>query len=329
MHLVKRDLSRKLGHGSKVSSKQTVARVIRVSLSDSVNVDFFVHFVNLLLNDVTYVLDESFTAFNKINSLSRELEADDPAAMDENERKEKQDALEEAQNKAKSYMQLTNESVATLKLFTDALADAFTSPEVVQRLADMLDYNLESLVGPKQRNLVVRKPEDYGFNPKMLLSDLMDVYLNLSAKPNFHLAIARDGRSYKPSNFEAAATIVSRFGLKSTEELKRWKRLQDKAAEAKGSEEAEEEDLEDAPEEFYDPLMATIMTDPVILPVSRSVMDRSTIRQHLLSDPHDPFNRAPLKIDEVIDNDELKEKIESFRAEKRAARMNKMDTGPD
>ena len=89
----------------------------------------------MLLNDVTYVLDESFTSFNKMSSLSRELEI---GGLEESERQEKQDALEEAQNKAKSYMQLTNESVATLKLFTEALADAFTSPEVVQRLADML-----------------------------------------------------------------------------------------------------------------------------------------------------------------------------------------------
>jgi ubiquitin conjugation factor E4 B len=33
-----------------------------------------------------------------------------------------------------------------LKLFTDALADSFTMPEIVQRLADMLDYNLDAMV---------------------------------------------------------------------------------------------------------------------------------------------------------------------------------------
>ena len=99
----------------------------------SINVDFFVRFVNLLLNDVTFVLDESFTSFSKIHSLSQELQQN--PAMDNAAKQEKQEALEEAQNKAKSYMQLTNESVATLKLFTDALADAFTSPEVSVRNA--------------------------------------------------------------------------------------------------------------------------------------------------------------------------------------------------
>lgn len=49
-----------------------------------------------------------------------------------------------------------------------------------------------------------------------------------------------------------------------------------------------------------DPLMFTLMEDPVILPSSRISIDRSTIRSHLLSDPHDPFNRVPLKMADVI-----------------------------
>lgn len=48
-----------------------------------------------------------------------------------------------------------------------------------------------------------------------------------------------------------------------------------------------------------DPLIYTLMEDPVILPGSKVSMDRSTLRSHLLSDPHDPFNRAPLKMEDV------------------------------
>ena len=39
------------------------------------------------------------------------------------------------------------------------------------------------------------------------------------------------------------------------------------------------------PSEFLDPLMATLMVDPVLLPTSsRMVMDRANIVRHLLSD---------------------------------------------
>lgn len=46
--------------------------------------------------------------------------------------------------------------------------------------------------------------------------------------------------------------------------------------------------------------MFTVMRDPVLLPSSRTIVDRSTIKSHLLSDSKDPFNRVALSIDEVI-----------------------------
>ena len=220
----------------------------RLSQEAKVNLDFFVRFVNLLLNDVTFVLDESLSAFAQIHKFSDELK--DSTNLEQNVRTEKEEALSAAQGKAKSYMQLTNETVAMLKLFTEALADSFTMLEIVQRLADMLDYNLDAMVGPKQRDLKVENPIEYGFNPKALLAELIDVYLNLKEKENFILAVARDGRSYKPTNFEQAAKIMDRFGLKSPEELTAWKVLGEKFKKAKELDDQAEEDLGEIPDEF-------------------------------------------------------------------------------
>ncbi|GAB1191608.1 hypothetical protein APSETT444_000788 [Aspergillus pseudonomiae] len=282
------------------------------------NLDFFVRFVNLLLNDVTFVLDESFGAFITIHTTQTELR--NGAGMDPTVRQQKEEQLASAQRNAKSYMQLTNETVSMLKLFTDALADSFTMPEIVQRLADMLDYNLDAMVGPKSSSLRVDNLQEYGFNPRALLSEIVDVYLNLMNKENFIVAVARDGRSYKPANFEKAAEILRKWSLKSPEELKRWEQLQRRVREAKEADEQAEEDLGEVPDEFLDPLMYTLMDDPVILPGSRVSIDRSTIRSHLLSDPHDPFNRVPLKMEDVTPDTELKAKIEAFKAERMSAR---------
>ena len=46
--------------------------------------------------------------------------------------------------------------------------------------------------------------------------------------------------------------------------------------------------------------MATLMRDPIMLPSSKAIVDRSTIKSHLLSDTTDPFNRSPLSIEDVI-----------------------------
>jgi len=45
---------------------------------------------------------------------------------------------------------------------------------------------------------------------------------------------------------------------------------------------AEEEALADVPEDFLDPIMGELMRDPVILPSSGKIVDRSTIARHIL-----------------------------------------------
>lgn len=70
------------------------------------------------------------------------------------------------------------------------------------------------------------------------------------------------------------------------------------------------------------------MRDPVSLP-NGTTCDRKVIERyfnyavfpvhcarHLLSDPTDPFTRAPLTKDMLKPNTELKEKIEAFIAER-------------
>ncbi|KAJ5485033.1 hypothetical protein N7539_005021 [Penicillium diatomitis] len=300
------------------------------------NQDFFVQFVNLLLNDVTYVLGESFSAFKTIRSIQEELRREGES-MDPTARQEKEEHLTSSQRNAKSYMQLTNETMAMLKLFTAALADSFTMPEIVQRLADMLNYNLDAMAGPKSSQLKVEgnvqlMVEKYGFDPKVLLSDIAKIYVNLMNKPNFITAVARDGRSYRPELFKQASDLLRQHQLTPEEDLRRWDRLRKEVQEAKEADDQAEEDLGEIPDDFLDPLMYTLMEDPVILPSSKVSIDRSTIRSHLLSDPHDPFNRMPLKMEDVLPDTELKAKIEAFKAERKGMKKtmsDQMDTTAD
>jgi ubiquitin conjugation factor E4 B len=293
------------------------------------NIEFFLKFVNLLLNDSTYVLDEALTKFPKIHDLQAELAPGAPPLTPE-QRTSKEEELATAEGQAQSYMQLTNETVSMMKLFTKTLSTAFTMPEIVDRVAAMVDYTLDILVGPKSMNLKVADPTKYQFNPRTLLSGFIDIYLNLGVSQSFVEAVARDGRSYKPANFDAASRIITRYNLKSAEEIAAWENLKARFKTAKELDDQDEEDMGEIPDEFLDPIMATLMKDPVILPLSRQTVDRSTIRSHLLSDPHDPFNRSPLKIEDVVEDTERKAQIAAFREQKRleakAAKKDEMDT---
>jgi len=94
----------------------------------------------------------------------------------------------------------------------------------------------------------------------------------------------------------------------------------DQVEAAKAALEAEE-DLGEIPDEFLDPLMFTVMRDPVRLPSSKTILDRATIKSHLLSDSKDPFNRVPLSIEDVVPVPELKLRIEEFLIERRKKSM--------
>lgn len=284
------------------------------------NSDFFIRFVARMLNDLTFLLDEGLSSLADVHNIQNEIEnrAKGNQPIREENDQELQSKLMSAERQAKSSCGLAGKSLKLFEIFTADIPSAFCSSEIVDRLASMLNYNLVSLVGPKCGELKVKNPEKYSFHPKQLLKALTTVYVNLAGEDEFISAIARDSRSFDTALFERAVHILqSKIGLVSPEFCDKLMNLALKAEERKNAEEEEDMEYGDAPEEFLDPLMYTIMKDPVTLPTSKVNIDRATIKAHLLSDSTDPFNRMPLKLEQVIPNTELKQKIEEYKKNKK------------
>lgn len=285
------------------------------------NVDFFVRFIARMLNDTTYLLDETFNELNLIHNYQQELKRRSIAQGEDTETygtlEELNNNLSSAERKAKSYVGLSNKTMELFKLFSKQTPEGFELPEIVDRLAGMLNYNLSVMVGPKCSNLKVQDPTKYEFDPKRTLSDLCEVYCNLSGQKKFLIAVARDGRSFKIEYFKKAKTILETKTNESPKNILTFIKFAEKAEQQRQDDASEEMEMGEVPDEFLDPLMYVLMEDPVILPSSKISIDRSTIKAHLLSDPTDPFNRMPLKLEDVKDDVELKQKIENFKKEKR------------
>ncbi|KAI1453518.1 ubiquitin conjugation factor E4 [Annulohypoxylon moriforme] len=298
----------------------------QLSRESKVNRQFFVQFVNLLLNDATYLLDEALTKLVKIHDYQIQLHRSQNTGLSAEDIEKIRTDLESAEQQCQSWMQLVNDTMSMMKLFTTTLRDAFTMPEIVHRLAGMLNYNLESLTGDKRSNLKVEDAKKYHFDAKSLLSDFVDIYINLKSKPAFIEAVAADGRSYKPKNFQKTSVLLKEKFFKSKEVVDDWDSLCNQVAEAKQRLDQAELDLGEIPEEFEDPLMGELMTDPVILP-SQNIVDRSTIIQQLLSNPLDPFTRNPMTINDVVPADDLRNRIKEWKAERIATAKAKVSGG--
>ncbi|EEB98380.1 hypothetical protein MPER_02122, partial [Moniliophthora perniciosa FA553] len=214
------------------------------------NVDNFVRFVNLMINDVTYLMDESLSELTQIHDIQTEMDNNEAwLAQPQEYRREREGTLRSLERHASSYTTLGRSTVELLKLFTAETKAPFMMPEIVDRLAAMLDYNLVALAGPKYQTLKVREPEKLRFEPKTLLSDLIQIFLNLSSEKEFVRAVAGDGRSYSREIFERAEGIAKRAGLKTETELAKLREFVEKVEVAKSTME-EEDDSGEVPDEF-------------------------------------------------------------------------------
>ncbi|KAK8726998.1 hypothetical protein OTU49_009871 [Cherax quadricarinatus] len=236
------------------------------------------------------------------------------ATQSREQQQSRQRLLATDERQCRSYLTLARETVDMMHYLTKEVPAPFLRPELCDRLAAMLNFNLAQLCGQKCGNLKVRQADKYGWEPRKLLEQLVDIYLHLDST-RFYESIANDERSFKRELFETAASKLERAVIKCSSEVAKFRSIGQKAYDVQQANQKKDEDYSDAPDHFMDPLMQTLMEDPVELP-SGVVMDRPTIVRHLLNDPTDPFTRQPLTEEQLLPAEALKKEINDWIAAK-------------
>uniref|UniRef100_A0A8D8LIT7 Ubiquitin conjugation factor E4 B n=2 Tax=Cacopsylla melanoneura TaxID=428564 RepID=A0A8D8LIT7_9HEMI len=275
----------------------------------------FVKFINMLMNDTTFLLDESLESLKRIHEIQELMsnkEAWTATPREQQESRERQLAADERQ--CRSYLTLGRETVDMFHYLTMEIKEPFLRPELVTRLSAMLNFNLQQLCGSKCKHLKVKTPDKYGWDPRKLLNQLVDIYLHLDCE-QFAAAVAQDERSFRKELFDDAANRMERNHILLPSSLDKFRALASRAHEISVANIKKEVDYNDAPDEFRDPLMDTLMDDPVTLP-SGINMDRSVIIRHLLNSATDPFSRQPLSEDMLKTNETLRLEIENWKKQK-------------
>ncbi|XP_043227307.1 ubiquitin conjugation factor E4 B-like [Amphibalanus amphitrite] len=277
----------------------------------------FVVFINILMNDTTFLLDESLESLKRIHDLQTEAEDTQRwQALSREEQQSRTRQLHSDESQCRTYLTLGRYTVEMFHYLTMEIKEPFLRPELADRLAAMLNFNLQQLCGPKCSNLKVKNPEKYGWEPRRLLDQLTDIYLHLD-RPELAAAIANDERSLRPELFRDAVSRLERNVIKPQPKINAFWALAERSLEIRAKNAQKAVEFSDAPEEFKDPLMDTLMEDPVVLP-SGKVMDRPVITRHLLNSSTDPFNRQPLTEDMLVDATELKHRIQEWKKAKLA-----------
>lgn len=288
---------------------------------EAIEPPIFLRFINLLINDAIFLLDESLSNLEQIKQLQQAQANGEWNSLSHNDRLQQVTNLQHLGMLARFDNILGRDTINILKLLTTEIRSIFCHNSMVDRMAAMLNYFLLHLVGPKKERFKVKDKKEFDFDPAETVLEICRIYINLSTDDSFCLAVSQDGRSYSDQLFGYAENILIRIGGGQligdmSEFAGKVKRMGDQYKE-------EQELLADAPEEYLDPIISTLMTDPVVLPSSKVTVDRSTIARHLLSDQTDPFNREPLTMDKVKSNEALKLEIEQWIEGKRNAARSK------
>ncbi|XP_017768300.1 PREDICTED: ubiquitin conjugation factor E4 A [Nicrophorus vespilloides] len=292
---------------------QYLARRAEHSMDD-VTPPLFLRFINLLMNDAVFLLDEALSNMSKLREMEMAKENGEWDELSTTERAQNLGYMNHIGMMAKFDNILGRDTIRTLVNLTSEIQIVFTHGTMVDRVAAMLNYFLLNLVGPNQKNFKVKDNQEYSFEPATTVVDICSIYVNLKENEAFCLAVSQDGRSYSPQLFGLAQNVLAKIGKGGlVGEMVEVASRVTKLAEAH---QASEEVISEAPDHFLDPIMSTLMYDPVILPSSKQTVDRTTIARHLLSDQTDPFNRSPLTMDQVVPNKELKAEIDQWLIER-------------
>ncbi|VVC44918.1 Hypothetical protein CINCED_3A005936 [Cinara cedri] len=243
----------------------------------------FLRFINLLMNDAVFLLDEALTNMAQLRQMQTAHESGEWANLSHRERSQNLSYLQHIGMIARFDNILGKETINTLKYLTSEIKSIFCHTTMVDRVAAMLNYFLCHLVGPKKKNFKVKDMKEYKFAPAEIVLDICTIYLNLGESEHseaFCLAISRDGRSYNSQLFKQTENVLVKIGGRHL--IDGITIMAQKVSELGIQSNDEELLFSEAPENFLDPIMSTLMIDPVILPSSKINVDRSTIARYIL-----------------------------------------------
>jgi ubiquitin conjugation factor E4 B len=170
-----------------------------------------VRFVNMVINDSIWSLDEAFAKILEI----KEMQEDQPSwtSLSLEDRAQKEKTLKRNEDNCRYLMNLVTETLGTIRMLTEELRDCFLTVEMADRFAAMLNGMIGQMAGPNIGQYKLKDAASLNFEPRSLIVTLLSIYCNFSGDRRLSEAMARDERYFKPQHFQKASNIVRQRGL--------------------------------------------------------------------------------------------------------------------
>ena len=278
--------------------------------------------INIILNDFSNYLDDIFSIAELIYT---------------NYSKNIMNIMSSFEN-VSNLMKTVLHSLDIILSIQEITLEPFTNDLIFQKFIETLNYYFSWALGTnpdikKYKNISAIFYIAEGictFNIKLFKMCLVHIYITLSQYDLFYKFMTQDKRSYNINYLENEInnyiSVYSNKNIKISPKITSQKytpyskkRCTDMILKLK----KHNTDLNDKksiepPETFVDPIGCIVMDDPVTLPSSNIILDRTIIIKHLLNVSNDPFTRENLTINDLNEfnnRKDISEKMNKLKEE--------------
>jgi hypothetical protein len=310
----------------------------RKILSDYIKTDGpgqerFLKMMTQLINDGNSQIDEAIRTLADYRA-NKDKPAEAPSAPgrqqqhdeemnDDDEGQEGEDVYRRSRmnykEHAKKYFKLAQKTWASLWLLCKHCAPVVVKGQsgtiLEQLIHTSLDAQLYNLVGKGMQKIhcTPAEYEEVAFDAKIIVKQIAEMFLFLSqVSPDdvIHV-IGKDERYYSPELFEKAQRFTQRHNLLAGEEAKSFLDFKTQVLGKVSADRAARSNVE-IPDRFLCEMMADIMSDPVMLPQSKKILDRQTAWRTIAGTDRDPYANTPVTPADLIPQPDLKAEIHKF-----------------
>lgn len=288
-------------------AKQELSKILQPShiTAKEDHMDTKTVFLLHLLSTLIDAQERGFEQLRKATNAESTMER----ATDQ-EKRELEESIEDLVESSNSDFQILGALEDLIFILLENCPKLFLSSLIVNRFASMLNASILALMGNASNELRLKKQRKSKFSAVLLLKARIRMYISLRCVA-FARAVGEDDGMFRVSLFQKSIEICERKGV-LTQGEKAHALLFMKTIE--NIQEQRKDCLQEVvyPDEFIDPLTFGVMKDPVLLKTSSTRVDRSTASMILMTDPKDPFTRVTLTEKDVVEDTELKQRIEEF-----------------
>ena len=243
-------------------------------------------FINIIINNLSYCIQELFLNLKKIYGLENSEES-----YDDTEMKKIEDIV-------KVYIIFTDDFIKINTIFSKVYLKEYISLENRGTICGSINHILTSMLGYRKKELNIKNKDKLFFKPKDLLNKICNLLLNFVENDIFLETLIKESSTDISKLISKMNKILYTDGSSLFITKNEYDIIQKFSNDIKQKYDQKSKiDEIEIPEEFSDPIMMSLIEDPVFLPNTDIIMDREVISRHLVTEEHNPFNREHLTLD--------------------------------